>query len=150
MLLATRASLRSTGGLPVPSSGPFCGGPAPSEENAVPSELVPGVVGFVPAAPPVTEEWCMPKPPPIPPPMPPRAKAVGEQATHSATVKMWRLFMTRTSVCDPTIALEPRFPNPRDSDFSFRHKAALGYLQAQIEGSYSMRFLMATAITAAL
>ena len=48
---STLASSWSTAGL-VPSSGPFMGRPMPDDESAVPAELVPGVKGLVPKAPP--------------------------------------------------------------------------------------------------
>ena len=55
IILSTFASSRSMAGL-VPSSGPFMGPlPMPDDERAVPNELVPGVAGLVPKAPPVTD-----------------------------------------------------------------------------------------------
>jgi hypothetical protein len=51
---STLASSRSMAEL-VPSKGPFWGPlPTPLDESAVPSELVPGALGLVPKAPPVT------------------------------------------------------------------------------------------------
>jgi hypothetical protein len=53
IILFTLASSRSMAGL-VPISGPRWGPlPTASDESAVPSELVPGVFGLVPNAPPV-------------------------------------------------------------------------------------------------
>jgi hypothetical protein len=51
---STFASSRSMAEL-VPSKGPFWGPlPTPLDESAVPSEFVPGTLGLVPKAPPVT------------------------------------------------------------------------------------------------
>lgn len=76
IILLTFASSLSRTGL-VPSSGPFIGWAVPDDESAVPEELVPGAVGLVPEAPPVTEPWW--------PPPPPRANAaLMERLTHRA------------------------------------------------------------------
>src|ERR1700722_4903123 len=100
IILSTLASSRSMAGL-VPSSGPFWGPlPTPFDESAVPNELVPGVLGLLPKAPPVTgmplDEWCEPMPPP-----PPRANAtvVGrltQRAMHR-TESFFMLELLRTS-----------------------------------------------------
>src|ERR1700727_1857490 len=94
IILSTFASSRSMAGL-VPSSGPFIGWAVPDDESAVPAELVPGAEGLVPAAPPVTEPWCDPMPPP-------RANAVAvERLTKRATQRTESFFM-------------PRLPRTRD------------------------------------
>ena len=64
IILSTFASSRSMAGL-VPSSGPFMGRPVPDYESAVPNELVPGAAALVPRAPPVTDIWGDPMPPPL-------------------------------------------------------------------------------------
>ena len=90
IILSTFASSRSMAGL-VPSSGPFIGWAVPDDESAVPAELVPGAEGLVPAAPPVTEPWCDPMPPP-------RANAVAvERLTKRATQRTESFFMPRLS-----------------------------------------------------
>jgi hypothetical protein len=61
--------------------------PVPEDESAVPSELVPGVAALLPKAPPVTELWCEPMPPP-------RASAgIVARAAHSPTQRMKTFFM---------------------------------------------------------
>src|ERR1700760_3074308 len=87
MALSTAASSRSIAGL-VPSSGPFIGPvPAPDDESAVPSELVPGEAALLPKAPPVTDICPMP---------PPRANAaVPERPTQRVTQRMESFFMPK-------------------------------------------------------
>src|ERR1700681_93086 len=90
IILSTFASSRSMAGL-VPSRGPFMGWPVPDDESAVPNELVPGAAGLVPKAPPVTDIWGDPMPPP-------RANAaVAERLTQSTTQTTESFFMPRHS-----------------------------------------------------
>jgi hypothetical protein len=95
MRAALRSS-RSTAGSPVPSAGP---GPRllPPDDSAVPAELVPGVPGAEPNAPPVVEaepaveaEWCIPIPAP-PEPRPDAAVADNAERRMQAIVNV---FMT--------------------------------------------------------
>src|SRR6185312_9816203 len=130
-VLATRASSRSTAGLPVPSGAPFCGRPAPPEEIAVPSELVPGAFELVPNAPPVTDKWCDPKPP-IPPT---RAKAIDDQAAQSATARMRIVFIVRTLLLRSNDPAKAEVPSRKNSVFSFRYEAPLGYLRRNLRGA---------------
>src|SRR4029077_14229799 len=86
IILSTFTSSRSMARF-VPSRGPFMGRPAPDDESAVPSELVPGAAALVPNAPPVMD-MCDD-------PMPPRAYAALEMPILIATQRMQSLFMTR-------------------------------------------------------
>jgi hypothetical protein len=56
IILAALRSSWSTAGSPLPSAAPLVAPPVPDDESAVPSELVPGEAGDVPAAPPVVED----------------------------------------------------------------------------------------------
>lgn len=64
------------------------GRPAPDDESAVPSELVPGAAALVPNAPPVMDMCDGPMPPP------PRAYAALEMPMLTATQRMQSVFMT--------------------------------------------------------
>src|ERR1700761_1867839 len=84
--LSTLASSQSMAGS-VPSSGPFMGPlPTPDDESAVPNELVPGAAALVPKAPPVSDIWCDPIPPPR------ASAAVVETPMHTATQRMESFF----------------------------------------------------------
>jgi len=61
--------------------------PAPDDESAVPKELVPGAAALEPNAPPVTDMWDDPMPPP-------RANAAAvERLTHKTTQTTGSFFM---------------------------------------------------------
>jgi len=66
------------------------GRPLPDDESPVPKELVPGAAGLVPKAPPVTDIWGDPMPPP-------RANAVVERLTQRTTQRTESVFMPRYS-----------------------------------------------------
>src|ERR1700754_3851430 len=97
IILSTFASSGSIGG-----SASTMGWPTPSDESAVPDELVPGAAAVVPNAPPIMDIPVIPiweDPMPCAPPVPPRANAaVVERPTQRTIQRTESLLMPRLLV----------------------------------------------------